>query len=221
MLAASLSKDLLLLWRARAQSASTYAFACTLLLALSLAAGPDATALRQSAAGFLWASVLFTSNLLLASTFRDELESGALEAILQLGAAPRALFFSKAIANALLVALVGLALLPALAALFDATTARPLALMGLVLLSAAAISAPGTLFAAIAAKARAESSLLLPLLLLPLLTPVLLASVQATRLLLFGDPMGQLMPWMLLLAAFAALFWPISGLLFGAVLEES
>jgi heme exporter protein B len=61
---------------------------------------------------------------------------------------------------------------------------------------------------------------LLPLLLLPLLVPVLLACVKSTSLLLLGDPMGQLGAWAMLLGAYNAIFWPLSGLLFGAVTED-
>jgi heme exporter protein B len=61
---------------------------------------------------------------------------------------------------------------------------------------------------------------LLPLLLFPLIVPALLASVKATSLIVLGDPMQQLGPWIRLLAAFDAIYWSLCGLLFGRVVEE-
>ncbi len=55
-----------------------------------------------------------------------------------------------------------------------------------------AISAPGTLYAAIASNARARD-VLLPLLLFPVLIPALLGAVKATGLVIEGDPMFQLL----------------------------
>ena len=39
-------------------------------------------------------------------------------------------------------------------------------------------------------------------------------------LIVLGDPMHQLAPWIRLLAAFDAIYWSLCGLLFGRVVEE-
>ena len=62
--------------------------------------------------------------------------------------------------------------------------------------------------------------MLLPLLLFPLIVPVLLASVKATSLLILGDPMEQSAAWLMLLAAFNAIYWSLCGLLFERVVED-
>ena len=50
---AALRKDLLLQWRGRAQLVAIFAFGASALLLFSFAIGPDSSALRQHAAGFL------------------------------------------------------------------------------------------------------------------------------------------------------------------------
>ena len=92
-------------------------------------------------------------------------------------------------------------------------------MIGVILLGAAGLSAPGTLYAAMAAQARARQ-MLLPLLLFPLVVPVLLSAVKATSLVTTGDPMGQLRSWVLLLVSFDAIYWSLCGLLFERVVEE-
>jgi heme exporter protein B len=218
-LVAAFRKDLLLSWHTRAQAMAVFAFGATALLLLSFAIGPDARALRQNAAGFLWIALLFASVLSLADSFKLESEQRALEGLLLLPADPRALFYGKALSNWLQLFLLGTALVPVMVVLYDAATPRALALFLVLGLGTAAVSAPGTLYAAMTSQARA-AQVLLPLLLLPLVVPVLLAAVKATQLLLLGDPMDQLVPWTLLLVAFNAVFWSLSGLLFGAVVEE-
>jgi heme exporter protein B len=103
--------------------------------------------------------------------------------------------------------------------LYDAGTTRLLGLAGILALGAAGLSAPGTLYAAMTAQARARQTLL-PLLLFPLVVPVLLSAVKATALLILGDPMGQLRPWTLLLVCFDLIHWALCGLLFDRVVED-
>lgn len=216
---AALRKDLLLQWRTRGQAVAVFVFGAAALLLFSFAIGPNAAALRQHAAGFLWLALLLASTLALADSFESEMAQRALEGLLLLPADARALYYAKAAANALQLALVGAGLVPLLVVLYDAGTARLAPLFGIVVLGAAGLSAPGTLYAAMTAQARARNTLL-PLLLFPLVVPALLAAVKATSLLILGDPMGQLRSWTLLLVVFDAVYWPLCGLLYERVVED-
>ncbi len=216
---AALRKDLLLQWRTRAQLVAVFVFGASALLLFSFAVGPNAAVLRQHAAGFLWLGLLLASTLALADSFESEMAQRALEGLLLLPADSRALYYGKAVANVLQLTLLGAALVPVMVVLYDAGTARVGALVGVVALGAAGLSAPGTLYAAMTAQARARNTLL-PLLLFPLVVPALLAAVKATSLLILGDPMGQLRAWTLLLVAFDAVYWSLCGLLFERVVED-
>jgi heme exporter protein B len=112
-----------------------------------------------------------------------------------------------------------MALVPVMVVLYDAGTTQLLTLLPIILLGAAGLSAPGTLYAAMTAQARARQTLL-PLLLFPLVVPVLLAAVKASSLVILGDPMGQMVSWIILLAAFDLIHWSLCGLLFGRVVED-
>lgn len=216
---AAFQKDLLLGWRGRGQMAAVLIFGATALLMLSFAVGPNAQALRQHAAGFLWVALLFSSTLSLAESFRAEQEHRALEGLLLLPTRPAALFYGKALANWLHLLLVGVGLVPVMIVLYDPGLTNLPQLLGIIALGTAGLSAPGTLHAAMASQVRAQQ-VLLPLLLFPLVVPVMLAAVKASSLLLLGDPMGQARSWTLLLLAFNGVFWPLCGLFFGQVIEE-
>ena len=215
----ALRKEFLLQWRTRAQAVAVFVFGATALLLFSFAIGPNAAALRQHAAGFLWLALLLSSTLTLSESFQEEMENRALEGLLLLPASPRALYYGKAIGNAVQLILVGIVLVPVMTVLYDAGTDRPGTLLLIIILGSAGLAAPGTLYAAMTSQIRARQ-MLLPLLLFPLIVPVLLAAVKATSLLILGDPMEQSRAWLLLLAAFDGIYWSLCGLLFEKVVEE-
>lgn len=219
MLTAALRKELLLQWRTQAQMVAVFVFGATSLLLFSFAVGPVAEALRQFSAGFLWLALLLSSTLTLSESFHTEMEHRAFEGLLLLPADARNLYYGKALANWLRLFVLGILLVPVMVILYDAGTLRLGALLLILALGAAGLSAPGTLYAAMTAQLRAKQTLL-PLLLFPLIVPVLLASVKATSLVLLGDPMGQARSWITLLVAFDAIYWSLCGLLFGRVVEE-
>jgi heme exporter protein B len=216
---AALHKELLLQWRTRAQALAVFVFGATALLLFSFAVGPNAAALRQHAAGFLWLGLLLSSTLTLSESFHAEMENRALEGLLLLPVSPRALYYGKALANAVQLLLLGIALVPVMVVLYDAGTTRIPTILLIILLGSAGISAPGTLYSAMTSQARAKQTLL-PLLLFPLIVPVLLASVKATSLAILGDPMEQGRSWVALLIAFNAIYWSLCGLLFDRVVED-
>ena len=215
-----LRKDLLIEWRTRARLNALVFFALTTLLMFNFALGPDTALMRAHAAGYLWLGILFSSVLSLGESFRIETENLALDGIKLAPADPRAIFLGKALGNTLMLFLLSLVLLPVTIALFDVklTLGLPL-LLGILLIGSLAISAPGTLYAAIAANARARD-VLLPLLLFPILIPALLGCVKASTLIFQGDPMNQLDSWLVLLLAFNVIYWALGFVLFPRVIED-
>lgn len=215
-----LRKDLLLQWRTRSRFVAVTCFGVTTLLLFSFAVGPDTSILRQHAAGYLWLALLLSSTLALSESFRVESQNGALESLRLLPTDPRAIFYGKALANLAVLLVLGVVLIPLTVVLYNARLVLGFpTLFGLVALGAAGLSAPGTLYAALAARARG-SDVLLPLLLFPLIVPALLAVVKATALALEGDPMDQMGGWVGLCVAFDVIYWSLCGLLFREVVED-
>lgn len=213
-------KELRHVWRARARVAATLAFAVATLLIFSFAGGLDSETLRSNAAGYLWVGLLLASTLSLGESFRVETEHGALEMLLLLPVPPVAIFVGKAAGNAVVLFLVGLVTLPVSIALFDLQVVEGFPILfGILALGSFAIAAPGTVHAALASRARSRD-VLLPVLLFPLVVPCVIASVQATRLALAGDPMEQLPSWTGVVLSFAVVQWLLGALLFAQVVED-
>jgi heme exporter protein B len=216
-----LRKDLLLEWRRRARLVAVLVFAINVLLLFSFALGADAATLRLAAGGLLMLTLLFSSTLALGESFRAEHEHAALEGLLLLPVDPVAVYYGKAVANALFLILLGPFLVPAALVLFGGEVDAPSALRLCALWAAiaAGLAGPGTLYAAMTGNVRGQD-VLLPLLLFPLEIPVLVAGVRSTSLVLAGDPMSQLGGWVGLLLAFDVIYWSLCGVLFPYVVEE-
>ena len=215
-----LAKDLLIEWRTRARLNALIFFALATLLLFSFAVGPDTKVLARNAGGYLWLALLFSSVLALGESFRVEQENLTLDGLRLAPADARAIFLSKALGNALLLMLLGAILIPVMVALYGVTVTMGLgSFAATVTLGCMAISAPGTVYSAIASNARARD-VLLPLLLFPLIIPALLAAAKATSLVLQGDPMNQLGSWYGLLIGFNLIYWGLGFLLFPRVIED-
>jgi heme exporter protein B len=215
-----LSKDMLIEWRTRARLNALVIFAFGTLLIFSFALGPDTQLLQRNAGGYLWLALLFASLMALGESFRIERENSALEGLRLLPVDPRALFLGKALGNAAVLIGLSFVLVPVMVGLFGVSISLgfgPLALT--LILGCLAISAPGTLYSAVASNARARD-VLLPLLLFPLIIPALLAAVKATTVVLQGDPMSQLRSWFGLLVGFNLVYWGLGVALFPQVVEE-
>ena len=146
--------------------------------------GLDRTQLSGSlAAGVLWATLLFAAVLGINRLFVAEREEGGFDAI-RLAPIDRSVLFA-AKAAALLVYLLALELVAVpIFALFFLDSAAALAAAGAVLLLAdLGLAATGTLISSMAVNSRARD-LLVPLVLLPLVVPLMIAATGATEPLL-------------------------------------
>lgn len=215
-----LKKDWLIEFRTRARMTAIIFFSLVTLLLFSFAVGPNIDALRAHAAGYLWLALLFASTLSLGESFRVEAENQALTGMLLTPVEPRAIFIGKMLGNSTLLFTLSLVLLPVMVALYDVDLSRdPLTLVLVLLLGSVGISAPGTVYSAISTNARSRD-VMLPLLLFPVLVPLLVSAVSATRFILAPDPQQQLGSWLKLLTAFDLIYLSVGFLLFPKIAEE-
>ncbi len=213
-------KDLTTERRSKANFNAVLFLAALMLLMFGFALGPDAASLRAAAAGIVWLTILFSGNLAFHRSYQVELEGGALETLLLYPGARSSIFLGKLLANLVFVLLVLVALVPIAIILYDIPVGRSTPMLFLVIfLGTFGFVALGTFYASMASRSRARE-VLLPLLLFPMLVPVLVAAVEATSLLLQGDPMGEATRWVRLLVSFDVIFLGASILAFGAVIEE-
>jgi heme exporter protein B len=214
---AHLRKDLRLEWRSRDSITGMLFFALLVVVVFSFAFDPTAAQSREISGGILWMIVLFASLTALNQSWLREQRNHILDAHRMSPSSPAALFLGKSLANMVFVTAVELILAPLFTIFYNL---RPLGQVWLLLavlpLGTWALLINGTFFAALGLRTRARE-LMLPLVLLPISIPALLAMVEATTAILTGESDPGL--WIKLLVGYDIIFTTVSLLLFDTVLN--
>lgn len=211
-------KDLRTERRSMANFSGVLFLALLMLLLFGFALGPDAQALKDATAGVIWLSVLFSGVLAFNRSYQVELDDGAFETLLLYPGARWPIFVGKLIANLAFILAVELVVVPLAAVLFHSDFASAiLGVSAVLLLGTIGFVTLGTFYAAVASRTRARE-VLLPLLLLPMLVPVLIAAAKATMALMTGDVMGDALSWIRLLVAFDLIFFTASVAVYDVVI---
>jgi heme exporter protein B len=174
------------------------------------------------AAGVLWVTLLLATVLAVTRLFVAEREQGGFETLLLAPIDRTAVFVGKAAALFAFLVTVELVALPA----FDILLLRGTIvdgmpeLLAVVLLADIGLAAVGALVAALGAETDARE-LVVPLLLMPLLVPVVIAAAKASAPLL-ADPAHaeHLGRWLLLLTFYDLAFVLVSLGVFDYLLED-
>jgi heme exporter protein B len=205
--------------RSRELLNTTLIFALIVVVLFSFAFDPTAAEARRFGPGLLWIAFLFAGTLMLNPSFAREQANDTLQALRMAPISPFALLLGKILANFVFLLIAELVLLPVFAVLYNVTILPVIGrLLLVIVLGTFGVVVTGTVFAALASQARMRE-LLLPLLLLPVLAPLLIASVEATAALLNDEP--ALDPtWTVFLVAFDVVFFTASWLLCEHLIEE-
>jgi heme exporter protein B len=185
---ALLGKELRTEFRSRELLTTTVVFILMVIVLFSFTFDPTYTESRRFGPGLLWLAFLFAASLMLQPCFLREQNNDTLSALRLTVSDPFSIFLAKLIANTLFLLFTELLMLPVFAVLYNVPILGVLGQLLLVFfLGSLGVSIAGTALSAISAQARMRE-LLLPLLLLPILTPVLVASTQVTVGLLNATP---------------------------------
>lgn len=214
-----LAKELRLELRTRQLLSATLVFALIVIVMFSYAFDPTPAESRRYGPGLLWIAFLFAGSLMLHPSFAREQAGDTMDALRLSPISSFAILLGKMAANFVFLAVAEVILVPIFSVLYDVPLAGIVGRLVLVLgLGTAGLVIAGTVFAAISTHARMRE-LMLPLLLLPVLAPLLVAAVQATRALL-ADPPSLDSAWVAFLAAFDVIFMTASWLVCDFLLEE-
>ncbi|MDR7483941.1 MAG: heme exporter protein CcmB [Armatimonadota bacterium] len=207
------SKDLRLEWRTR-EIVTTVGLLALLLVIVLGAVRSD----PEGAPAAMWVTYAFAATLGFTRTFaleRDHL-TGLRLAPIDRGA----IYAAKALTNWVMLAVVQAVSLPVFGALFtEALWTRVPALALPMVLGGIGLAAIGTLFGGLIVQTRLREALL-PILMLPVALPLLIAATSATAAILEGQAIAAVSAQLQLLGAFDILFVTASAVLFDVVLEE-
>jgi heme exporter protein B len=212
-------KDLRIEARSRVATNQVAPFAILVLILFAFALDPDRGVLSRAAAGLFWVAVLFSTLLAVQRSYAIESADSASDGLRLSGLDPAGIFVGKA--SAIAVQLLGLEVLlgAGVVLLYGVSLHGVLLLVTTCVAATVGLAAAGTVYGVIAGGLRVRETLL-PLLVLPVVAPVLLAATRACEVAL-GVSADNGWRWVQLLAVFAVVYATLGYVAYGALLEES
>jgi len=213
-----LHKDLMLELRTREALSGLIVLVLLILLTFTFAFDPEGAG--GAAPAVQWVTFIFAGLMAIQRVFLLERENGAWYGLLLSPIDRGAIFVAKMVSNVIVLGVAQLVLL-ALLALFIGipVSTAPLALLLVNVLGLVGFSALATLFAAISVRVRARE-MLLPLLVLPLLVPLVICAVEASRIVMAGGTVASAGPWLRVLATFDVIFSVAGWMIFEQLVQE-
>jgi len=213
---AILWKDILAELRTRDIVVSVLVFALLVIVIFNFAFEPERVGLV--ACGVLWVALTFAGVLGLSRSFVLEKDKGCLEGLMLCPVDGDVIYFGKMVGNLSFMLIVAIIVLPILFILFNLPIFRP-ELVLIVVLATIGFASVGTLFSALAVNTKARE-IMLPMLFFPIVTPVIIAAVKASGIVLQGGSLSNLSIWLQVMAAFDIIFLVVSSLVFQFIIEE-
>ena len=211
-------KDLLLETRNKDIIIAVSAFALLVLMVFTFAIDVNHVNAKLIGPGILWAGIAFAGVTGLNRAFALEAEGNTLEALMLAPISRDLIYVAKMLGNFLFITAAQIIVFPIFAVLFNLAVLR-WEMLVISLLTTIGFSAIGTLFAAMSMRVRARE-VMLPLLFLPVVTPLMMAAVESTSHVINGGSWQDISRWLQLAVAFDIAFIVVSAFIFQQIVED-
>jgi len=216
--AAVVWKDLRAELRSRELFSAMLVFAALMIIIFNFALELDVKVRQSVTAGVLWSTFAFAGTLGLNRSMAIEKDRGCLDGLLLAPVDRSAIYFGKVISNLAFMLIVEVIIVPAYSILYNINLFVP-GLLLVILLGSIGYAAVGTLLATMSTQTRTRD-ILLPILLLPIAFPLLLAAIKASGGFLTGADWEEILLPLNLLIAYDVIFIAVAFMVFDSVVEE-
>lgn len=213
------SKDLRVEVRSKVTTLQVAPYAVVVLILFGFAFDQDHALLTKATPGLFWVAVLLCSLLAVQRSYAIESADGARDGLRLSGLDPAGIFLGKTAAVAAQLAALEVLLGAGVVILFGARLHDPALLVLSAVVATIGLAASGTVYGMIASGLRVRETLL-PLLMLPVVAPVLLAATQCWMAAL-GSSQTDGWKWLSLLGSFGAIYLALGVLSFSTLVEET
>ncbi len=213
-------KDMVVEYRTRERVVTMFVFSLIVMVIFNFAFNTGSNVVQRVVPGMIWVAFAFAGMLSASRSFAPEKDRGTFDGLLLAPIDRGSIFLGKLLGNITLIGLVQLAVLPLYVLFFNMTILPYLSkLLVVFFLGTVGFSSVATLFAAVAVNTRMRD-VMLPVLLLPVVSPVLIALVETTRTTFEGGDWQDMANWIRLLSVFTVVFLVASVMLFEYIVEE-
>jgi len=172
------------------------------------------------APGILWIAFTFAGMLGLSRSFASEMEDGCLDGLKLCPVEPSTIYLGKVVSNLVIMLLIEAIIVPMFIVLFNFSDVMGLGgLIVIILLGTIGFILVGTLFAALTVNMRTRE-ILLPVILFPIIIPLIMSAVMATRKVLSTGDLFSAIDEIRLLVVYDLVFFIAAQLVFEYVIED-
>ncbi len=195
-------------------------FAGLVIVMFSFAFDPNNNSVKAVIPGLIWVITVFAGLLGLNRSFVTEQKNNTIHGLVTAPMDSMSLYLGKFLANFTLILIVQFVATPLLFILFDFHFEAPLGWFVFTLVAGTfGFVSIGTFLAALASNS-GSSEMLLPLLMFPITTPLLIGAVECTKVLLANpEDLTNALRWFQLIAGFDILFFGVCIFLFEFIME--
>ena len=215
-----LKKDLKLEFRSKEIILSTFVLGLSILLVFALSFQNQTKVIYEFSSGILWVVILFISTFGLNRAFSIEQESSSMWSWLSSPIDRGLVFLSKMVSISIYVLLSEIMfLIPFFIFMKIPTNFSLINLIIIILVGTLAIITIGCLISTITLQTRIRNALI-PILLFPSCTPIIISATKSTLLILKNRPFIDWSFWLLLMVTFFIIFSLVGYIIFDKVIEE-
>ncbi len=204
--------------RGRATFSQILPFSGIVLVLVAFIFNLDTKLLKVTAPAIFWIVTTFSVIFSVTRSMRVEFENKALEGQLVYGASAVAIYIGKVIGQSFILFVADIVVGALTFVLYGVSPSNLVLLVLATLLATMGLCAIGLLYGALIGESRGGEGLL-PLLLLPIALPILVAATKTWQ-----DGLGRAGsindPWLKLIALFSLVFLALGAVLFGVLLED-
>lgn len=213
-------KDILSELKTKELFASMFIFAVLSILIFIFSINLSIVNANDVGPGVLWVAFIFSGTLGLNRSFTLEKENGCLQGMMLSPVDRTAIYFGKMISNLLFLSIMEALILPVFMIFFNVDIISVLfPLLLVIFLGSMGFCILGTLLSSLASNLKTRE-IMLPILLYPLVTPVVIGSVNMTNRLLTGEKLADMTKWIGLISCFDIVFLAVSIMTIDHILEE-
>ncbi len=213
-------KDLLLEVKSKEVVVSMLLFSLLVVIVFSFIFEPGAEYKNDLVGGILWMAFIFSGVLGLNKSMLNETTGGNLNALLLAPVDRSAVFFGKVVSNCFFLVIMEAITIPIFMVFYNINIFGHSVLAALVIfLGTYGFSVLGTLFSLISVKTKTRE-VMLPLLLLPLMIPIILAGIQCLNIYIKNGDITESYKWLKLIGVFDVIFTAVIFAIFDYIVEE-
>ena len=211
-------KDFKVELRTRENITTILPFSVVIAFIFNFTFDPSPQLMATIGPGIIWVAFIFSGTLGINRLFLTEREIGTLEALNIAPIHKESIFLGKFLGILILLLSIQSLLIPVFLILYNLNLFE-LRYISITVCATIGFSAVGTLFSAIAVSTKARE-IMLPVLFLPVILPIVIASVAATQKIFTTEGWHSLLPWLQLIIFFDFLYLVLCSILFESVIEE-